>query len=374
MYGCRDVSGCAADGFCARLASMPPLDLDQLRFPRDSTILIYGHSYLREVSDNMLHAHPDEIEAVSDIEYVGVPAALESGACGDFKHAEHIVFKKRPRLSHTANEACLQNRKKDKTGSLGYNPTKFSELKIHQSIVEVRYAARNTTVLHVINNGTLQNPFCLDVLDRFLTKYGHIDVAVFMKPHGGAFNTYTRLKAAGKDVGDWKPVDLSTMTSEGAQVPIADLAKILGGHADHLVYVEPWNMPSGTSNSKDPAKADRESKMQVENDATASAITDMVGPIFNLNDYVWARLGAETPYRGGMCVSGMGHSQCGNTSGHQCQPGALTVAAVALNRRVHTLMGRQWPEPILLQQSNPVPSRVSQNLIPEKGVHHHHPH
>jgi hypothetical protein len=255
---------------------------------------------------------------------------------------------------HTANEACLQNRKKDKTGSLGYNPTKFSELKIHQSIVEVRYAARNTTVLHVINNGTLQNPFCLDVLDRFLTKYGHIDVAVFMKPHGGAFNTYTRLKAAGKDVGDWKPVDLSTMTSEGAQVPIADLAKILGGHADHLVYVEPWNMPSGTSNSKDPAKADRESKMQVENDATASAITDMVGPIFNLNDYVWARLGAETPYRGGMCVSGMGHSQCGNTSGHQCQPGALTVAAVALNRRVHTLMGRQWPEPILLQQSNPV--------------------
>ena len=255
-YNAHHCTDKTCSGYCHHLSQMPPMNISDLTLPRNSQILMYGHSYLRQVFDNFLLANKDDIAKIEDLTFTGIDRNRKgdrNGCATPCPESERIVRQERRRVG------------------------RYPSLEILRREMQIQtYRTLNTTVHVVVNNGILQNPHCLSQLDRFLTLLGvWFDVMVVMQPHGDDFNKYMAMKSAGNDTGDWKPVDLNSLTSSGKQSTMAELMPVFKRHGELLIHTIGW---TGT----------RERPNIQAGDVRADVTMD-------LGDYVYSRLGAETP-------------------------------------------------------------------------------
>ena len=342
--------GTCGDGYCEHLAEMlvsqPLLELGQLHLPRNSRTLVYGHSYLRQVWDNFLVARPPDSTRQMAFDRWHEPAGDDNGTW-------HEKFS----VSYGKSVANPWGGPKQSTDHAHGRCGKA----ITNEIREVKWQRLNTTIVYAINTPVLQDPESIGELTRFLTIVGRFDAVVFMAPHGTAFNEYLARKDGGKSTGGSRPVDLGAMTTKGRIFDNDELATLFRAAADTVVQVIPWRSPKvwgeklleaapsdvrsmrpSKSGGRIPMRANQE-RLQGVNNVTHTMVLD---------EYVHAALGNRTPFSRPNCGDGKGgrlrgrpqacslKNSDGSYSGHQCQPGALTLAAVDLNNILKRALGR----------------------------------
>lgn len=308
-------------GYCRYQDEMPPLSLKHLALPRNARILEYGHSYLGEVFANLVIAGADGLTEVEDIEFNGKFLA-KTGPC-----------KVKP-PNEPWNESITYTPRPVAGRAKSWTAPPLPSLQVKTQMVRFTFGKLNTTLISIINKPVAQNPHCLAQMERFLKKFGHFDIIAFMVPHGGSFNVYTTQKSAGVNVGDWKPVDLTTMKAEGKQSKRSELALLFRPHGDFLVFVEPWTGMTETRHQYSETKeVEAEHLNLVRNDVDA---------MMDGNEYVFALRGSDTPWEGGSCAKyyinptrGPCRKPYDGIGGHQCQPGAITIMAKDLNAMMH---------------------------------------
>eukprot|EP00928_Gymnodinium_smaydae_P061085 TRINITY_DN4515_c0_g3_i1.p1 TRINITY_DN4515_c0_g3~~TRINITY_DN4515_c0_g3_i1.p1 ORF type:complete len:344 (+),score=47.27 TRINITY_DN4515_c0_g3_i1:61-1092(+) len=281
-FHCSDPSG----GYCSRLAAMGDLSLKDLRLPKHSHVLFYGHSYLREVYENLFIANFKYMTEFHKFRWTG----FETGAAksGEFSGCG-AKAKGSPNLTKASLSDALKHYFNGDAGRF-------------------RFESLNTTVYTIINYAPLQNPSCMAELDRFLQMF-HFDVVMFMRPHGNDFDQYVAARMVGAE-NLTSPVDLATMEATGTTLDEGMLSAKFKKYSDYIVFVEPWT---------------RERVSQREHADNASAHAD-VSVI--LNDYV--HLNGSALCSEPACASGDSREY------HQCQPGTLTLAARDLSSKMRS--------------------------------------
>eukprot|EP00928_Gymnodinium_smaydae_P079796 TRINITY_DN63645_c0_g1_i1.p1 TRINITY_DN63645_c0_g1~~TRINITY_DN63645_c0_g1_i1.p1 ORF type:complete len:338 (-),score=31.88 TRINITY_DN63645_c0_g1_i1:89-1102(-) len=280
-YHCLAQSGT----YCQRLAALGPLNIEELSLPMNSRILFYGHSYTRELHENMLLANAHLITKAEDLTWTnweaGPPEFGKFVGCGD----EAQGF---PVLRESTFVDVV-----GKINTVG-NSGVFT------------FGALNTTIVTVENYAPLQSPTCMGQLDRFLGM-NKFDAVVFMRPHGKAFDQYQAQMAAGlRDPA--KPVDLATMTTIGDVLDYTFLAEKFRLFSPLTIFVEPWTENGVATPGRD--------------DAIAHSDTAVF-----LNNYVFTGANA-------LCC----YPECDaapKTDNHQCNPGTLTLAARDVRNILH---------------------------------------
>eukprot|EP00928_Gymnodinium_smaydae_P061080 TRINITY_DN4515_c0_g1_i1.p1 TRINITY_DN4515_c0_g1~~TRINITY_DN4515_c0_g1_i1.p1 ORF type:complete len:342 (+),score=39.34 TRINITY_DN4515_c0_g1_i1:57-1082(+) len=277
-YHCHD---------CEKLAGMGDLRLEDMKLPSNSVLLFYGHSFLREVYENLIIANL------------------------------HLLTKRERLTWENWEEEPFEEGKffagcKAKSEGLSQGFPKFEETKLANAISTYvdgdtgvyRFESLNTTVFTVINYAPLQNPSCMAELDSFLNRFS-FDSIIFMRPHGDSFDQWIAAKRAGVDIKTLdSPVDLSKMTpTKGAVVEYSVLAAKFKQHTPFTVFVEPWTL---YRNRTCPGRED----------AIAHADESLI-----LSNYVFSD--------GGSLCSAPSCKQPKDARSefHQCQPGSLTIAA-----------------------------------------------
>jgi len=353
--------GTCGDGYCEHLAEMlvsqPLLEPGQLHLPRNSRTLVYGHSFLRQVWDNFLVARPPDSTRQMAFDRWHEPAGDDNGTW-------HEKFS----VSYGKSVANPWGGPKQSTDHAHGRCGKV----IGHEIREVKWQRLNTTIVYAINTPVLQDPESIGELKRFLTIVGRFDAVVFMAPHGTTFNEYLRYlarKDAGKSVdkstAGWPWVDLGTMTTKGRIFDNDELATLFRAAADTVVHVIPWRSPKvwgGKLEAALPEGSRRGENSRFPPSTAPSDVRSMhpsdvrkkhapwerannATHIMLLDEYVHAALGDRTPFSRPNCGLD-GHGGCslkkfdGSKSGHQCQPGALTLAAVDLNNILKRALGR----------------------------------
>ena len=275
---------CRTPQYEKQLARLPALHMERgdLRLPRNSRLLFFGHSYLRQVFLNFLAADFDELSELRSIKWTGWKEPVNQNA---FKGCVSGT------VGHGLVSAKVNtNKTKSKTDwkhVLGHGATLF------------RFGSFNTTVYLICNFPELQNPSCFSSgqMSGFLRQFGPFHSIAFMMPHGDGFDQYLAAKNAGFVAEH--PCNLSSMTCTGDRTGLVDLVTAFATASKHLVYVEPW----------------------------------LESPIFDID-----HPGVVDHLRLGVYVHSLGEGLCTeplcepSKLGHQCLPGALTFAARDLNR------------------------------------------
>ena len=228
---------------------------------------------------------------------------------------------------------------------------------IGHEIREVKWQRLNTTIVYAINTPVLQDPESIGELKRFLTIVGRFDAVVFMAPHGTAFNEYLARKDGGESTGGSRPpVDLGAMTTKGRIFDNDELATLFRAAADTVVQVIPWRSPKvwggklleaapSDVRSMRPSKSGGRIQIPMRANQERLQGANNVTHTMVLDEYVHAALGNRTPFSRPNCglrrPAGCSLKKFdGSKSGHQCQPGALTLAAVDLNNILKRALGR----------------------------------
>lgn len=269
----------------------------RLKLPHNARLLFYGHSYLRQVFDNLLAANFEDMNAVQNIHYLG------------FMRINNPLNEEDECVVWSNVSRAIEYDNIDNMTQAGHNI-------VFGPSVEYRFEQFNTTIVTVINNWNLQDWTCINngELETYLDLYekknalNKFTAIVYMLPHGSLFFSFIKHGMEGKPLPPRLPVDLRTMNSIGPQPTAVELTKIFSRHTDRLIYTFPWRgeMPwqGSLEDNRSHIPIDYSSKVE----------------IVDFNDFVkGSSLSCATP-------------NCKNESfGHQCNPGPLTLAAEKLS-------------------------------------------
>eukprot|EP00928_Gymnodinium_smaydae_P088872 TRINITY_DN72912_c0_g1_i1.p1 TRINITY_DN72912_c0_g1~~TRINITY_DN72912_c0_g1_i1.p1 ORF type:complete len:343 (+),score=49.45 TRINITY_DN72912_c0_g1_i1:91-1119(+) len=285
---CTDPSG----GYCAKLASMRWIRASHLELPRNARVLFYGHSYLRQVYENILLANEKHLSYSRILKWLD----------WEPQNAKEKVWHRFPGCykGHSRGRAELYEAENDP------NPAMRSGAKPAASMLT--YESLNTSVVTVINYPPLQNPSCMRELDRFF-KFFQFDVIVYMQPHGAASDNEQTASLAGV-----QPVG-ANVTAGMDKVDWSQLALKFRRNSRFSVLVEPW------TNRTTVGMGDEDIQL-ARNISHAN---------MSLNDYVHVSSFANESCKEPDCRQG---------NGLQCQPGTLTMAAKALISKINHRLER----------------------------------
>jgi len=261
---------CKSHTYDTQFDRLPPLHLDELMLPPGSSTLFYGHSYLGQLVHNILAAH-----MVAD--GISVQLATESPNL-EILH------------SCSFNKYCKQSKSKV-----------FRHWYERVTMGSKRYRFKNNvTIVHIVNDGNLQNGTSTESLRRFLDVYGPFDRAFFMKPHSPCFfkgyETGWKLRSKCIDLVDQR---------KGCESHYRQFWNAIKSQAKRTIEVEPWQQILNNTVDDENVYCGHEVE-RLRTAVTLSPGCNVGGP----NDCL------QTIY------------------GHQCLPGRLTVIAREMLARV----------------------------------------
>ena len=299
---------CDSEQYMQRINALPTInlnDLSMLSLKLGSSVLMYGHSYLRELVVNILIG---TVLAHGASSFVGGQNQAWTGwqPPGTVDYGANISHSSFPGC--TANTSNAITRQLVKKCNLSVNKSQDNQRSLYGT---VQLHPREITTM-VINYAPLQNPTCHAELDTFL-ELGNFDTVAFMVPHGNAFDQYVAMKAANKTAPP--PINLANATwTDQKKLELQSLAKIFAARSPFVVYVHPWHLQN-------------EEPM------------DFVNHTQHLNDY--AEHDAGYCYFPNCSPEGPEKSPMQKLpdGSHQCNPGDLTIAARDLMQMIQTRRG-----------------------------------
>lgn len=252
-----------------RAQRLSPDTIRNLRLPANRRLLFFGHSYLRQVLDNILVANTDLLTNLYEHRFQNAPNFSQrhcSGRDGPMNITMHPI-----RRSKWA----------------GTDP------------ILLNFGGINSTVLFIHNFAPLQHTTCMENLRSFLSQQGAFENVFYMLPHMDCWFEHPERRC----------IDLGAMPPNEEQA--CTLQHIFRRHARRVIEVMAWDELSSNASVKSCCR---------ERLHTA--------PFFS---------------HAGFCrVEKREKLQCtDDRAGHQCNPGALTWAAVMAVRMMNRTTGNE---------------------------------
>jgi len=305
----RQSFGCRSERYTARLEALGRerelllRDLSMLSLRPRQKVLMFGHSFLRELVVNVLIG---TVLAHGRSSFVGGEALKWAG--WEPPDAADAIRK-------GLFPGCVHGGGGQRSLGIGKRLDLDHEIKGH-SVARLNFTGERSLTM-VINYPPLQNPTCHRELDRFL-ELGSFDSVAFMTPHGDRFDQYLAMRAANKTAPP--PVNLANIEENASETD--SLARLFAGRSAFAVYVSPWGHERATRSCGQESRARGRKPLP--------CVPAQANHTMQLDDY--------TNHGGGQCFEPKCTSK-GHGHGHQCNPGDLTFAArdlvQALAKGVH---------------------------------------
>lgn len=209
------------ESYAKLLSLLPAFEPTELSLPHSTNILFFGHSFLREVVDNLLIVNHAQSRHRTDM-------ILVNGQI--FNSSKPQVREHFPGCNGKTNL------------SLEFTSVPFEEAYRWPNRwrrVAWRDVFGNASIVQVINYFPLQHPSCYGVLNDFLSHFAvKFDYIFFMNPHGPAFAEYQW--RTDRNMPADQPYDLNATALN--YTTAATLAGLFRPHARSLVFVRPWGV------------------------------------------------------------------------------------------------------------------------------------